>query len=55
MDNELERSIRGKILDLQIFLSSGDVTTQKLVEINEKFDCVLKIMNPKMGEPKCEA
>lgn len=55
MGEEVERSIRGKLLDIQIFLTSERATEAKLVEIDEKLDAVLEIVKPKTGEPKCEA
>ena len=55
MDEEVERSIRRKLLDVQIFLTSEKATDAKLAEIDEKLDAVLEIVNPKAGEPKCEA
>lgn len=55
MGEEVERSIRGKLLDLQIFLTSEQATDAKLAEIDEKLEAVLEIVKPKKGEPKCEA
>jgi len=55
MDEEVERSIRRKLLDVQIFLTSEKATDAKLVEIDEKLEAVLEIVNPIAGEPKCEA
>jgi len=55
MSEELERSIRTKIMDLQIFLSSSRVTDESLAEIDVKLDLVLEIVNPKTGGSKCEA
>lgn len=55
MDVEVERSIRGKLLDLQIFLTSEEATDAKLAEIDLKLDAVLEIVKPKTGESRCEA
>ena len=55
MGEEVERSIRGKLLDLQIFLTSETATEAKLKEIDEKLEVVLEVVKPKTGEPKCEA
>lgn len=55
MGEGVERSIRGKLLDLQIFLTSEEATDAKLTEIDTKLDAVLEIVKPKTGEQKCEA
>lgn len=55
MGEEIERSIRGKLLDLQIFLTSEGATEAKLLEVDKKLDSVLEIVKLKTGEQKCEA
>lgn len=57
MSEEIERSIRAKIVDLQIFLRSGKVTEAALLEIDARLDPVLEIVDPsrKIGDTKCEA
>jgi hypothetical protein len=57
MSEEIERSIRAKIVDLQIFLRSGKVTEAALLEIDLRLDPVLEIVDPsrKIGDTKCEA
>ena len=55
MGEGVERSIRRKILDLQIFLTSEEATEAKLAEIDTKLEAVLEIVKPKTGEARCEA
>ena len=55
MGDGVERSIREKLLDLQIFLTSEEATEAKLAEIDLKLDAVLEIVKPKTGESRCEA
>lgn len=56
MNAELEWSIRSKIADLQIFLTSGTGTEADRVEIDARLDQVLEVVNrSKAGDSKCEA
>jgi hypothetical protein len=56
MNIELEWSIRSKIADLQIFLTSGAGTDADRREIDAKLEQVLEIVNRlKTGGSTCEA
>jgi hypothetical protein len=45
MNAELEWSVRSKMADLQIFLTSGAATDVDLKEIDTRLDQVLEIVN----------
>lgn len=56
MNQEIERRIRSKIFDIQIFLTSDTVTEADLLEIDVKLDAALEIaIRSKAGGSKCEA
>lgn len=56
MIDEIERSIREKIADLQIFLRSGRATEAALAEIDAKLEPVLEVVDPlRKRDTKCEA
>lgn len=56
MSEELERSIRGKIADLQIFLASGRATEEDLEELDAWLEPAVEIINSsKMRDSKCGA
>lgn len=56
MSAELEWSIRRKIADLQIFLTSDGCTEEDRVEIDAKLEQVLEVVNrSKARGSTCEA
>jgi hypothetical protein len=56
MDAQLEWSIRSKMADLQLFLTSGICTEEDGVEIDAKLGQVLEVVNrSKARGSTCEA
>lgn len=45
MSWEVERRVRGKIADVQIFLTAGACTEAALVEIDSRLDEVVAVMD----------